>query len=143
MTHAEKGNTVKVNYEGRLQDGRVFDSSSAHDEPLEFTVGEGKVIPGFEEAVVGMAVGESKEVTVPSDKAYGERRDELIGNVKRENVPEDIDLKVGTELQVKMDNGVVIPAVVVGLDDNTVTIDANHPLAGEDLTFDIELVEVH
>jgi peptidylprolyl isomerase len=133
---AQTGDAVKVNYTGRIADGTVFDSSVG-GEPYEFTLGQGQVIPGFDQAVIGMKVGESKTVTISFDKAYGPRRDDLIAEVGRDQLPPEIDPQVGMQLQGSQ--GVV---TIVGVSETTVTIDANPPLAGQDLTFDIELVEI-
>ena len=137
---AHKGDMVKVNYTGKLDNGSVFDSSQGR-EPLEFKLGEGHLIKGFEEAVDGMSKGEKKTVVIPADRAYGPRRDDLIVRVEKSQIPPDIDLEVGTRLQIKQENGSII-VVVADMDDYSVTLDANHPLAGNDLTFDIELLEV-
>jgi peptidylprolyl isomerase len=142
MSTVETGMTVKVNYEGRLADGTVFDSSKEHDSALEFTVGEKQVIPGFDAALVGMTVGETKEVTIPAADAYGDRREELVGKVDRKSLPNDMEVQAGSRVEVVLQNDVTIPAVIVEMDDATVTIDANHPLAGKELTFSLELVEI-
>ena len=133
---AESGDTVKVHYTGKLADGTVFDTSVG-SEPMEFTLGEGRLIPGFEQAVTGMQVGKSKTVTIPVDEAYGQRRDELIFEVERDELPADIEPEVG--MQLPTSQGVV---TIIEVSEATVKIDANHPLAGQDLTFDIELVEI-
>ena len=141
MSEASQGNTVKVHYTGKLEDGTVFDSSRDRD-PLEFQIGQGQIIPGFEEAVVGMSPGETKTTTVPAEKAYGERRDDMQSVVPKDRLPDDLEPEVGQTLQAKNEEGQVIPVRVVGVGDDEVTLDANHPLAGENLTFDIEVVEV-
>jgi peptidylprolyl isomerase len=138
---AKSGNTVKIHYTGRLEDGTVFDTSRDR-EPLEFTVGEGQVIEGFEKAVMGMDVNESKNVDIPADEAYGEYRDELLLEVDRGQFPAHIDPKVGQDLQIQEPGGVVFPVTVTGVNEATVTLDANHPLAGKALNFEIELVGV-
>ncbi len=143
MTKANNGDTVKVNYTGKLEDGSVFDSSE-NREPLEFTMGEGQIIPGFEKAVDGMTAGESTTVDIPSDDAYGERRDDLEMDIAKSELPEEVEPKEGMQLQMKQqENGQVIPVQIVGVGDDKVTIDANHPLAGKDLTFNIEVVDVN
>ncbi|MFO0754458.1 MAG: peptidylprolyl isomerase [Thermodesulfovibrionales bacterium] len=139
MEKAHDGDRVKVHYTGRLSDGTVFDSSEGC-EPLAFTLGEGHLIQGFESAVAGMSVGEKKTVIIPAGEAYGPRRDDLVVRVERSQVPRDIDLEVGMGLQIKQ-NGGAIQVVVTEMDENGVTLDANHPLSGQDLTFDIQLVE--
>lgn len=141
MPEAEQGDTVKVHYKGTLQDGEVFDDSNDR-EPLEFTLGEGQVIPGFEDAVEGMSPGETQEVTIPAGEAYGAHRDDLIADIDRGNLPDDMDPQVGQHLQMEQQNGQTLNVVVTDQDDSTITVDANHPLAGEELTFDIELVDI-
>lgn len=141
MAQAKAGDHVKVHYTGRLQDGTIFDSSRDR-EPLEFTLGEGEVIPGFEQAVMGMEPGETKTVTITAEEAYGPRRDDLLIEVGRDQVAPGLDLFVGQQLQLRLQDGRIIPVTVAALTEETVTIDANHPLAGEDLTFEIELVAI-
>ena len=141
MTQAKKGDRVKINYTGTLKDGTVFDTSAGR-EPLNFTIGSGQVIPGFEEAVLGMNQGESKTVTVPVDKAYGPRNEEMVIKAPRAHVPPDIDPQVGQKLQMGGPNGELIVVQVVAVTDEHITLDANPPLAGQDLNFDIELVEI-
>jgi len=141
MAQAKKGDTVKVHYTGKLDNGDVFDSSSGRD-PLEFTVGESQVIPGFEEAVVGMAPGDSASTTIPVDSAYGPRRDDMVLMLGRDMFPPGMELEVGHVLQLRTESGEQFQAMVIELGEEKVTLDANHPLAGKDLTFDIELVEI-
>uniref|UniRef100_B3EN53 Peptidyl-prolyl cis-trans isomerase n=1 Tax=Chlorobium phaeobacteroides (strain BS1) TaxID=331678 RepID=B3EN53_CHLPB len=141
MPEAKHGDTVKVHYTGKLGDGTVFDTS-AEREPLEFTVGEGAVIPGFEQAVVGLQPGESTESTIDAEKAYGPRSEDLITEVPREQIPSELEVSVGQQLQVSMANGQNAIVLVTDVSDASITIDANHPLAGQDLTFSIELVEI-
>ncbi|UCF71190.1 MAG: peptidylprolyl isomerase [candidate division WOR-3 bacterium] len=141
MVQVKSGDKVKIHYTGKLNDETVFDSSIDR-EPLEFTVGDGKIIPGFEKAVVGMAPGESRTVTISPDMAYGPHREELVVDVERERVPDKLDLKVGGFVQIRQRDGGVIQAKVTGMSESKVTLDANHPLAGKDLTFDIKLVEI-
>lgn len=141
MKKAENGNTVKVHYTGKLDDGTVFDSSKDRD-PLEFTVGSGQVIKGFDQAVEGMSVGEQKTVNIPAAEAYGPARDEMVLTVKREQLPQNLELKEGLHLQLTQPNGSVFNVMVKDLTEDSVTLDGNHPLAGKDLNFDIELVEV-
>ncbi|MFO7982193.1 MAG: peptidylprolyl isomerase [Desulfuromonadales bacterium] len=140
MSQAKEGDSVKVNYTGKLEDGTVFDSSEGK-EPLEFTVGSGQIIPGLDKAVDGMEVGESKTVTVESEEAYGPRRDEMVLEVERERLPEEIEPEVGQQLQVGSSEDQTMIVQITDVTDTAVTLDANHPLAGKDLTFDIELVE--
>lgn len=141
MVQAKPGDTVKIHYTGRLDDGTVFDSS-ANREPLEFTINEGQVIPGFEQAVVGMSPGESKTEKIPMDRAYGPHREEMVLEVSREQIPPDLQPEVGQQLQIQQPNGQPVAVFVTDVTDAKVTLDANHPLAGEDLTFDIQLVEI-
>lgn len=141
MSEVKSGDTVRVHYEGSLSDGRKFDSSLERD-PLEFTVGSGQIIAGFENAVVGMEVGETKTVTVPPEEGYGQHNPELMQKFPREQVPDDIDLEVGMRLQAADREGRPIALTVVEFDDDTVTLDANNPLAGLDLTFEMKVVEI-
>lgn len=141
MAQATEGDTVKIHYTGKLEDGTVFDSSEGR-EPLEFTLGEGRVIPGFESAVEGMEEGEEKTAEVPAGDAYGPRRDDLVLTVPRGQLPDDMEPEVGQQLQMKTDDGNTFNVVIVETGEESVELDANHPLAGKDLTFDIELVEV-
>lgn len=141
MAQAKSGDKVKIHYTGKLEDETVFDSS-VEREPLEFTVGDGKIIPGFEEAVVGMAPGDSKTVKISPEMAYGPHRKELVVDVERKRVPDNLELKVGGFVQIRQHDGGVIQAKVTDLSESKVTLDANHPLAGKDLTFDIRLVEI-
>jgi FKBP-type peptidyl-prolyl cis-trans isomerase 2 len=138
---AKNGNTVQVHYTGKLADGTVFDSSVGR-EPFEFTLGAGQVIPGFEKAALGMKVGEKKTVTIPADEAYGPHRDEQVVELPREELPSGMTPEVGQQLVVTQQDGRQIIVVITEVSDETVTIDANHPLAGKDLTFEIELVKI-
>jgi len=140
MTEAKRGDNVKVHYTGKLTDGTVFDSSEGR-EPLSFDVGSGQVIQGFDEAVVGMQVGESKEVHIPVEKAYGEKNPEMVIQAPIEQVPPDLNPEVGMRLEVGGANGEVLRVVVTEITDTYITLDANPPLAGQDLVFAIELVE--
>ena len=142
MTQAKSGDNVKVHYTGKLDDGTIFDSS-VEREPLQFSLGSGNVIPGFEEAIVGMTPGESKTATIPAEEAYGLQREELVITVEKEQIPSDLSVEIGQQLQISQNNGQVIPVVVTDVSDSKVTLDANHPLAGQRLTFDIQLVEVN
>ncbi|MBN2731699.1 MAG: peptidylprolyl isomerase [Balneolaceae bacterium] len=142
MSTVKDGDTVKVHYTGKLNDGSVFDSSQDR-EPLEFTLGEGQLIPGFEDAVTGMEQGGSTTVTIPSDEAYGERRDDLELEVAKNELPDNIEPEVGMQLQMQQqESGQAVPVQITKVEDDKVTLDANHPLAGKDLTFDIELVDI-
>ena len=141
MAQAKDGDTVRVNYTGKLTDGTVFDSSAERD-PLQFTVGAGQVIPGFDHAVVGMNEGDKKSVEVAAEDAYGNRRDDLLVSVDRGEFPNDVDPRVGQRLQAKTSEGNTTVVKVAKVEDERVTLDANHPLAGEKLAFDIELVQI-
>lgn len=141
MAQADSGDTVHIHYTGRLADGTVFDSSRERD-PLEFTLGEGDVIPGFEEAVAGMEPGETKTATIPAADAYGDRRDDLVMQVGRDQLPDDLDPEVGQRLGMRTGDGKTVEVRVTAAGPDAVELDANHPLAGRDLTFDIELVRV-
>lgn len=141
MAQAALGDTVQVHYTGKLDDGTVFDSS-ANREPLEFTLGGGQVIPGFETGVLGMAPDEEKTVTIPVAEAYGEARQELIAQFPRDQFPDDFVPEVGQQLQLRQPNGQPIMVCVADVADDTVTLDANHPLAGKALTFELKLVGI-
>jgi peptidylprolyl isomerase len=141
MPQAQSGDTVSVHYSGRLSDGTVFDSSEGR-EPLTFTVGSGQVIPGFDEGVIGMAPGETRTVDIPADQAYGAYQDGLSVQVDRSQFPEGVTPEVGQQFEVGQSDGSNIVVTVTEVSPTAVTLDANHPLAGEDLTFDIELVDV-
>ena len=141
MSKVKKGDTVKVHYTGTLKNGEIFDSSQ-NKEPLEFTMGQGQLIPGFERAVENLNVGESTTVNIPSEEAYGEMRDDLIISIPKNQLPADITPELGMQLQVNQENGQPVPVRIVEITDENLTLDANHPLAGEDLTFEIKLIEV-
>jgi len=141
MAAAQQGDTVKIHYTGTLDDGTVFDSSEGRD-PLEFTLGSGQVIAGFDEGVTGMSVGEKKSITIPPEKAYGERNEEMIIQVPSSQVPADLDPQVGQKLQMSGPQGQMIVVEVVEVGDEAITLDANPPLAGKTLNFDIELVAI-
>ena len=141
MSHAKSGDTVRVHYTGKLEDGTIFDSSITR-QPLEFTIGSGQVIAGFEEAVTGMEPGDTKAAAIPPDQAYGPRRDEMVVVVPREQLPTDLSPTVGQQLSVRQKDGRQIAVTVTEVSPTAVTIDANHALAGKSLVFDLELVEV-
>lgn len=141
MAQAKDGDKVRVHYTGRLDDESQFDSSVGGD-PLEFTLGAGEVIPGFESAVRGMAPGDQIETRIPADEAYGERSEKLVLKIDRTELPSDLEPEVGQQLQVQTADGHELIVTIVGLAQYHVTLDANHPLAGEALTFAIELVEI-
>ncbi len=141
MSEAQTGNTVKVHYTGALEDGTVFDSSEGR-EPLEFKLGEQRVIPGFENAVVGMTPGDKKKEKIPAENAYGPHRDDMILEIDRDQLPENISPEVGLQLQMTTTDGRQVPVKITQVEDAKIKLDANHPLAGQDLVFDLELVEV-
>jgi peptidylprolyl isomerase len=141
MTQVKSGDTVAINYTGTLLDGSTFDSSEGR-EPLEFVVGSGQIIPGLDVALPGMAVGDKKTVKIGSADAYGPLNPEMRQAVPREGIPAEIPLEVGTQLQMQTPDGQAMPVMVVEVDEATVTLDANHPLAGKDLQFDIELMKI-
>jgi peptidylprolyl isomerase len=141
MQQAKSGDTVHIHYRGTLEDGSVFDSSEGSD-PIAFTLGAGEVIPGFERAVEGMSTGEKKTETIPADQAYGERREELVFTISREQMPENSEIEIGDMLRVGFPDGSSADVQVAAIEDESVTLDANHPLAGQDLTFQLELVSI-
>lgn len=141
MTTAKSGDTVKIHYTGTLDNGTQFDSSAGR-EPLEFALGGGQVIPGFDKAVDGMAVGESKTVTIPAEEAYGQRHEQLVQEVPKTALPDEMEPSVGMQLQSQSPDGQVMNLVVTEVADESITVDANHPLAGQALTFAIELVAI-
>jgi FKBP-type peptidyl-prolyl cis-trans isomerase 2 len=141
MPRAKAGDTVRIHYTGRLEDGTVFDSS-VDRQPLEFTIGTGHVIPGVEEAVTGMAPGESKSAAIPAEQAYGPHREEMVAVVDRHELPPHIQPAVGQQLSVEQQDGRRFNVTVTDVSERTVTIDANHELAGKNLLFDLELVDV-
>ena len=141
MAQAKIGDVVKVHYTGKLKDGTVFDTS-VEREPLKFELGKGDVIPGFEKAVVDMKPGDSKTVEIESEKAYGPYREEMVAVVEKSKLPKDLSPKVGQQLQVRHDDGKTIVVTVKEITDSNIKVDANHPLAGKDLIFEIKLVEI-
>jgi len=141
MAQAKAGDRVKINFTGKLEDGSVF-ANSADSEPLEFKLGEGKIIPSIENAVEGMNVGESKTVKVPPEQAYGQRHDEFVEEVGRDKFPKDVEPQVGQQFEVPQQEGQPMVIRVVDVSEQTVTLDGNHPLAGRDLTFELELLEI-
>ncbi len=141
MQQVKKGDTVKVHYHGRLTDGTTFDSSSGR-EPLQFEVGSGQVIKGFEDGVAGMNVGDKKTIQIPVEDAYGPKDENMLVEFPKSNFPEDLKPEVGMQLNMTNGGGQVIPVTIVEIGEESVMLDANHPLAGQDLIFDIELVEI-
>jgi len=141
MAPAKSGDTVKVHYTGTLVNGDTFDSSRDR-EPLEFTIGENKLITDFEENVIGMNIGDTKTINIPAARAYGERNKEMVIEVPKNEFPPDIKPQKGMRLEVRQPNGQAVPIVITEVTETSVIIDANHPLAGENLTFVIELVAI-
>lgn len=141
MSTAKKGDKVKVHYTGKLTDGTVFDSSLER-EPIEFELGAGQMIAGFDKAVDGMAVGDKKTADIPSAEAYGDKRDDMMVPVPHDKVPEEIKPEVGMQLSMQQPDGQSLPVLVAEVNDDHIVLDANHPLAGKDLNFEIELVEI-
>lgn len=141
MSEAKKGDKVRVHYTGKLANGMVFDSSLDR-EPLEFEIGKRDIIEGFEDGVIGMSPGESKALEIPVDKAYGPRNEELAIEIRRDQFPEGVEPVVGQQLESEQEDGEVLHFTVTGVTDSIVNLDANHPLAGRDLAFEIELVEI-
>lgn len=141
MTQAKSGDTVRIHYTGTLSDGTTFDSSRER-EPLEFTLGASQIIPGLEREIDGMSVGETRTVTVPAAEAYGSRDPSRQQVIERSMVPAHIPLDLGTQLQLQTPEGQAVMVVVAAVTEQEVTLDANHPLAGEDLTFEVEMVEI-
>jgi len=141
VTSAKNGDAIKVHYAGRLADGTPFDSSLG-GEPLELILGKGDVIPGFDQALIGMAVGEKKTVIVPAEQAYGPHIKELVMELPRKDLPGDLDFSIGRQLEVTQEEGESFLVEITAVSETTVTLDANHPLAGKDLTFDVELVAI-
>jgi FKBP-type peptidyl-prolyl cis-trans isomerase 2 len=141
MQQVKKGDKVKVHYHGRLDNGETFDKSEGR-EPLEFEVGGGMVIPGFDSGVTGMSVGDKKTINIPFDQAYGPRNPDMIIEMPRERFPKDMEIEVGMPLAMSDGQGQQFQVVIVEIKDDVVLLDANHPLAGQDLTFDLELVEI-
>ncbi len=161
MAQAQKGDKVRVHYTGTLDDGSVFDSSegfveecgdecegegcgcvSHPSDPLEFVIGQGSLIPKFEEAVIGLEPGQSVQVKIAADDAYGQRAEEMVATIERSEIPAEITPEPGQRMEVVLQDGTPLPVVITGVTDTTVTLDANHPLAGLDLTFEIKLVEI-
>jgi peptidylprolyl isomerase len=141
MAEAKQGDTVQLHYMGKLQDGTIFDSSRERH-PLKFTIGKGQVIAGFEQAVIGMKIGELKTARIPMEQAYGPHRDDMIVTMDRSKLPPGVNPKVGQRLELTQVDDQTSLVTVTGVTESTLTLDANHPLAGKELTFDIELVGI-
>ena len=141
MSKAKKGDVVKVHYKGKLNSGEQFDSSEGR-EPLEFTVGAGQMIAGFDEAIPGMTIGEKKTITIAPENAYGEKKEEAMIEYPKSKIPANMKLEPGMKLQLRNEAGQPVPVIVTEVKDEIVILDANHELAGKELIFDIELVEI-
>ena len=141
MAQAKEGDLVKVHYTGKLKNGEIFDTSENRD-PLAFTVGKGEVIPGFEKGVIGLEAGESKTITIPSDQAYGPHREDMIYKIGKDKFPQDVELKIGDSFRLGQEEEMPMIVTITEIGDTEVTLDANHPLAGKELVFEIELVEI-
>ena len=141
MQQAKSGDTVKVDYTGKLEDGTVFDTSASRG-PLQFVIGGGQIIPGFDKAVIGMNVGDKKTINIPSEQAYGPHLEDKILEVNQAQIPKHLNLEVGQQVQVPQKDGSKVFFVVTGVSETSVTLDGNHPLAGKDLVFNIQLVEI-
>jgi FKBP-type peptidyl-prolyl cis-trans isomerase 2 len=142
LPRQKNGDTVKIHYTGKLEDGTVFDTSNGPPEPLQFKIGEGKVIPGFEQAIAGMNTDDSKTTKIPAKNAYGPHLKEMVQSIDRTHFPEHIKPQIGQQLQIPQDDGKDILVKVAKVSESSVTLDAKHPLAGKDLTFDIQLVGI-
>jgi peptidylprolyl isomerase len=141
MAKANIGDTVRVHYIGKLEDGTVFDTTVARD-PIEFTIGQGQVIPGFEQAVIGMEPGQSQTVRIPASKAFGAYQDEMVQMVHPDQLPEGVRPEVGQQLEIPKEDGQKFVVRVTDISESAITLDANHPLAGKDLVYSIRLVEI-
>ncbi len=142
MSQVKKDDTVKVHYTGKLDDGQVFDSSVERGEPIKFTIGKGEFIPGFEKGIIDMKVNEKKTINIPKEEAYGAINEELVQEVPKNQLPEDIKPEVGMGLVSKTQSGQDINLVVKDVKEDSIVVDGNHPLAGKDLTFELEVVEI-
>jgi len=141
MAEARQGDTVQVHYTGKIEDGTVFDTSKEGD-PLQFTIGEHQVIEGFEQAVIGMSEGQAKTAEIPAGQAYGQHDERLVSQISRDRIPPDVDVSLDDRLQIRRPDGKTFVVTVTDVSEQAVTLDANHPLAGKDLIFDIELVDI-
>lgn len=141
MSKVKTGDTVRIHYTGKLKDGTVFDNSE-EDQPFEFVVGKGAVMPGIEKNVIGMKTGDTKTIEIPPEEAFGERREDLVVEAAKSELPEQITPTVGQRLKMRQPDGDDIELTIVAVDEETITLDANHPLGGHTLFFDLELVEI-
>lgn len=141
MANATQGHTVKVHFTGKTQDGNIFATSLGH-EPLEFKLGDGEVLPGIEKAIMGMSIGEKKTTKIAPDEAYGQRNDELIFDIEKTQLPEGVPTDIGECLEFHYADGTILLLTIVEAQESKLKVDANHPLAGKDLTFELELLEL-
>jgi len=141
MSQVKDGNTAKIHFTGKLENGEVFDTSLER-EPMEFRVGNGDVMPGLEAGVVGMAIGDTKTIEIPPEQGFGARHEDLVVEVVKNLIPESVTPEVGQRMQVSKEEGEMIVVTIIDMSDDTVTLDANHPLAGHTLFFDVELIEI-
>jgi FKBP-type peptidyl-prolyl cis-trans isomerase 2 len=141
MSQVKSGDTVKMHYTGKLENGEVFDSSRERD-PLEFTIGSGKVMPGIEKGIIGMEIGDTRTIEIPPEDALGPRREDLVVEMKKSDFPEDMSFKIGQMMQMQRKDGDSLVVTIRDINGDNVTLDANHPLAGRTLVFDVELLEI-
>jgi len=142
MAQAKQGDTVRVHYRGTLEDGTVFSSTYEEKEPFEFTIGKGNVLPGFERAVIGMNAGDTRSISIPPEEGYGQHKKELVLVMDRSRAPGGLHLELGKKLQVRTNRGKTVIATITAITENSVVLDANDPLAGKTLNFQIELVKI-
>lgn len=142
MSQVKQGDTVKIHYTGRLENGTVFDSSVTRGEPIEFKVGDGRLLPEFETGIIGMTSGDTKTISISYENAYGAYRDDMVITLGRDQIPDNLELETGQQLQLVREGGQPIVVSVKAIAEATVTLDANHPLAGENLIFDLQLMEI-
>lgn len=142
MSQVKNNDTVKVHYIGKLSNGQVFDSSVERGEPIQFTIGQGQLIPGFEKGLIDMKVNEKKTINIPQEEAYGDTKSEMVQEVPKSQLPDDLEPKVGMGLVSQTPNGQEINLIVKDVKEDTIVVDGNHPLAGKDLIFELEVVEI-
>ncbi|MCG6916137.1 MAG: peptidylprolyl isomerase [Deltaproteobacteria bacterium] len=142
MAQAKSGDRVMVHYNGSLEDGTTFSSTYEEDEPFEFTIGEGNILPSFQNAVIGMKEGEKRTISVPPEDGYGEHKREFVLKMERAQAPPDLELEVGKRLQIRLNDGTTRVVTILAIDEDSVILDANDPLAGKTLQFEIELVQI-
>ena len=142
MAKAKQGDIIKVHYHGTLEDGTVFSSTCQEKEPFEFTIGKGGVLPGFEQAVIGMSVGDTRSISIPPDEAYGQHRIEFVFMMNRAQAPAGLNLELGKRLQIRTNQGKTTVATITAITEDSVILDANDPLAGKTLKFEIELIQI-